>query len=93
MTPGRVHFWSIGYNLSKLGRGILGYVIYQISRLLALWFQAKIRNQYNQVPHLTQNILWESDKSTIKHHKQEPRGQANVKHVTPGAGFIFGPRA
>ena len=27
-----------------------------------------------QVPHLTQDTTWESDKSTIKHHKQEPRG-------------------
>ena len=30
---------------------------------------AKIRNQYNQVPHLTQDTTWESDKYTIKHHK------------------------
>ena len=36
---------------------------------------AKIRNQYNQVPHLTQDITWESDKITIRHHKQKPRGQ------------------
>ena len=34
-----------------------------------------IRNRYNQVPHLTQDTNWESDKNTIKHHKQEPRGQ------------------
>ena len=27
--------------------------------------KAKIRNRYNQVPHLTQNTLWESDKITI----------------------------
>ena len=33
---------------------------------------AKIRNQYSQVPHLTQDTKWESDKSTIKHHKQKP---------------------
>ena len=36
---------------------------------------AKIRNRYNQVPHLTQDTTWESDKNTIKNHKQEPRGQ------------------
>ena len=35
----------------------------------------KIRNRYNQVPHLTQDTTWESDKNTIKHHKQESRGQ------------------
>ena len=33
---------------------------------------AKIRNRYNQVPHLTK-----SDKNTIKHHKQEQRGQGS----------------
>ena len=38
---------------------------------------AKIRNRYNQAPHLTQdtNGKWESDNFTIRHHKREPRGQ------------------
>ena len=36
---------------------------------------AKIRNQYNQVPYLTQDTTWKSDENTIKHYKQEPRGQ------------------
>ena len=36
---------------------------------------AKIMNRYNQVPHLTQNTTWESDKNTIKHRKQRQRGQ------------------
>ena len=31
----------------------------------------KIRNRYNQVPHLTHDTTWESDKNKIKHHKQE----------------------
>ena len=30
-----------------------------------------IRNQYNQVPHLTQDTTWESDKNARKHHIQE----------------------
>ena len=34
-----------------------------------------IRKRYNQVPHLTQDATWESDRNTIKHHKQEPWGQ------------------
>ena len=33
--------------------------------------KAKIRNQYNQVPHLTQDMVWENDKYTRKHHIQE----------------------
>ena len=36
---------------------------------------AKIQNRYNQVPHLTQDTTWESDKNIIKHHKREPIGQ------------------
>ena len=30
----------------------------------------KIRNRYNQVPHLTQDTVWESDKNVRKHHIQ-----------------------
>ena len=33
--------------------------------------KTKIRNRYNQVPHLTQDTTWESDKNTRKHHTQE----------------------
>ena len=36
---------------------------------------ARIRNQYIQVPHLSQDTKLESNKITNKHHKQEPRGQ------------------
>ena len=36
---------------------------------------AKIRNRYNQAPHLTPGYQWESDNVTIRHHKREPRGQ------------------
>ena len=32
---------------------------------------AKIRNRYNQVPHLTQDTTWESDKYTIKHQERQ----------------------
>ena len=40
---------------------------------------AKISNRYNQVPHLTQDTTWESDKNTIK---QGPRGQYFAQKVT-----------
>ena len=33
--------------------------------------KAKIRNRYNQVPHLTRDSMWESDKNTRKHNTQE----------------------
>ena len=51
---------------------------------------AKIRNRYNQVPYLTQNTTWESDKNTIKYHKQEARGQPYHKAAINGCLiFIF----
>ena len=33
VTPGLGHFWPPGYNLNKLGRGLLGDATYQISEL------------------------------------------------------------
>ena len=33
VTPGRGHFWPQGYNLDKLGRGILDGTTYQIARV------------------------------------------------------------
>ena len=33
--------------------------------------KAKFRNRYNQVPHLTWDTIWKSDKNTRKHHTQE----------------------
>ena len=36
---------------------------------------AKIRNRYNQVPHLNQDTTLESDKNIIKHNKKEQKGQ------------------
>ena len=33
--------------------------------------EAKIRNRFNQVTHLTQDTKWESDKNTLKHNIQE----------------------
>ena len=46
VTSGRDHFWPPGYNLNKLGRGLLGDATYQISRLYALWFQTRRFFQY-----------------------------------------------
>ena len=45
----------------------------------------KIRNQYNQVPHLTQDTTWESEKNTIKHHKREPRGHPLPSRLPQGS--------
>ena len=51
--------------------------------------KAKIRNQCNQVPHLTQDTLWECDKSTRKQHLQKrlevspfPAGEQGCKPQT-----------
>ena len=45
---------------------------------------ARIRNQCNQVPHLSQDIKWESDKLTVRHHKREPRGQPFPSRLPQG---------
>ena len=42
--------------------------------------KVKLRNRYNQVPHLTQGTTWESDK-TQKHHIQE---RQEVSHFQAG---------
>ena len=33
--------------------------------------KARIRNRFNQVPHLLKDTVWESDKYTRKHHIPE----------------------
>ena len=53
----------------------LSRVCHMIGLQILVRKRAKIRNRYNQVPHLTQDTTRESDKHTIKHHKREPRGQ------------------
>ena len=56
------------------------YFDYMLSQLYPLELQlnkakvrkkAKFRNRYNQVPYLTWDTIWKSDKNTIKHHTQE----------------------
>ena len=50
-------------------------LIIDINTLLFIYLlnvrkKAKIKNQYNQVPHLTQDTTWEIEKNTRKHHLQ-----------------------
>ena len=42
---------------------------------------AKIRNQYNQVPHLTRDTIWESDKNARNHHAQGSQGHILSQQV------------
>ena len=73
--------------MNKIGRGVLGDVAFQLLRYLSLSFQtrrfvlcfsnikvkqgANPRNRYNQVLQLTQDTMWESDKTKKTHHTQE----------------------
>ena len=62
---------------SKYGTWVKGQG--QNNQILVVWLvkvrkRAKIRNRYNQVPHLTQDTNGESNKLTIRHHKRKPRG-------------------
>ena len=46
-------------------------ISYNTKATLKVRKKVKIRKWYNQVPHLTQDTIWESDKNTRKHHLQE----------------------
>ena len=48
------------------------FVLY-LSQHMKVKKNAKIKNRYNQVPHLTQDTIWESDKTS---HTREPRSQS-----------------
>ena len=58
--------WSCYYSYIKFK------YIYETALYERIMFKvgkmAKIRNQYNQVLHLTLDTIWEGDKNTIKHH-------------------------
>ena len=64
---------SLSYKPSSCEEGINGdnMDMLRMYRDMKVSKKAKIRNQYNQVPHLTQDTTWESDKNTRKHHIQE----------------------
>ena len=42
------------------------------------------RNRYNQVLYMAQDTTWESDKNTIKQHKQDPRDQSFPSRLPQG---------
>ena len=58
------------------------YVSHGYAALRRVRKRAKIRNRYNQAPHLTQDNQWEIDNVTIRHHKRETRGQPISQQVT-----------
>ena len=50
---------------------LVEYILHNISvSIILVSKEAKIRNRNNQVPHLTQDTTWESDKDIIKHNVQ-----------------------
>ena len=54
-------------------RGIAGLILtggYCILSLSKVKKKAKVRNRYNQVPHMTQDTVWEGEINTRKHHIQ-----------------------
>ena len=61
------------FNWSKAACAYLTYHSFEIGLLIESKARnkAKIRNWYNQVPHLIQDTKWESEKHTIKHHIKE----------------------
>ena len=48
---------------------LVEYILHNISvSIIFVSKEAKIRNRYNQVPHLTQDTKWENDINAIKHN-------------------------
>ena len=66
-------YWKASYALWTKQQSLGHHLKHKIILLsfLKVRKEAKIRNQYNQLLHLTQYIPSESDKNTIKHHMQE----------------------
>ena len=57
--------FNISFYLASVGSPLfMGQYRKRVSK------KAKIRNQYDQVPHLTQDTTWKSDKNTIELHMQ-----------------------
>ena len=69
--PGKLdikrHSPSILYFLGKLEQAVNQYFVHILSLVTDSKVSkgAKIRNRYNQVPHLTQDTKWESDRLTV----------------------------
>ena len=61
---------------------LLQFSKFQIMKIIRVRKQAKIRNQCNQVPHLTQDTIWETDKNTRKHHIQESQEISPSQQLT-----------
>ena len=59
--------------------GVIRVILTSLTKLRQIHFnnfiiekkKVKIRNWYNQVPHLARNIIWNSDKNTRNHHTQD----------------------
>ena len=60
-----LHRWLLEFNPFKPNIISHPYQMDKVSK------KAKIRNQYNQVPHSTKDTTWERDEIKRKHHIQE----------------------
>ena len=61
-------------NLMSTGKCFKGHKHCAMFNPFKVSKRAKIRNRYNQAPHLTQDTNG-SVNVTVRHHKREPRGQ------------------
>ena len=62
-------------------RGWVGWTASSMFACNKVSKKAKIRNRYNQLPHLTQDTTWESDKNTRKYHIEKSQ---EVSHFPAG---------
>ena len=57
-------------------------VNWRLGKTIKVQKNAKVRNGYNHVPHLTQDTTWESDKNTSKHLIHESQEVSPSQQVT-----------
>ena len=57
--------WLVGYGSTSHVTGAHRFKLFKVRK------NAKIRNRFSQVPYLTQDTIWESDKNTTTRHIQE----------------------
>ena len=67
--PREIGFVLWGHCQNILDDPRIKIILLPVLSIVKLKKKAKNRNQYNQVPHPTGDIIWESDKNTMKHKR------------------------
>ena len=82
INPSFIHAGNEDFDQTELMHSLISvHCEAQCNNILKVRKRSKIRNPFNQIPYQTQDIIWESDKNTRKHHLQESQ---EVSHFPTG---------